>query len=79
MLSKERFLSIRLGPHHSGAPENTFALVLEFESEQWVLYFLDEQHKIKGSLFLGSLEAGLAYSHAHFGVRPEEWTEDFSN
>ena len=82
-LSKERFLSVRLGPQHVAVnyphpmPD---ALVLEFESDQWVLYFyLWAEKKIEGCYIPGSLEAGLAYAKEHFGVRPEEWIEDSSN
>jgi hypothetical protein len=78
-LSRERFLSVRLGPHHVVTKQRPSALVLEFESEQWVLYFLNSEEKIENCYFPGSLEAGLAYAKDHFGVRPEEWGEDSSN
>jgi hypothetical protein len=76
----ERFLSVRLGPHHlSLGTQPTSALMLEFESDQWVLYFLGSEDNITGCYFPGSLDAALEYAKDQFGVRPEEWTEDFSN
>ena len=75
-------MSVRLGPQHLAVnyPHPIpAALVLEFESDQWVLYFLTANETIEGCYFPGSLEAGLAYAKEHFGVRTEEWTEDSSN
>jgi len=43
------------------------------------MYFLNSQDKIEGYLFPGTLDAALEYARAHFGVRPEEWSEDSSN
>ncbi len=82
MPDAERFLTVRLGPHHLTnlrPDQSTRALVLEFESDQWVLYFLEANNKIIGSLFPVSLEAGLSLVQREFGVRPEEWTEDSPN
>jgi hypothetical protein len=53
--------------------------VLEFESDQWVLYFVNSHDEITGCYFPGSLDAALVYANDHFGIRPEEWIEDSSN
>jgi hypothetical protein len=55
------------------------ALVLEYESNQWVLYFVNAEDKIESCYFPGSLEAAFAYTRDQFGIRPEEWTEDSPN
>jgi len=78
----QRFLSVRLGPHHvqvePSAP-SARGLVLEFESGQWVLYYLDADDQMIGCLFPGALDAGFDHARREFGVRPEEWIEDSSN
>jgi hypothetical protein len=81
-VSEERFLSVRLGPHHAVALSATkppHALVLEFEGNQWVLYFLDASGKIASSQFPGSLEAAFAFATEQFGIRASEWVEDSAN
>jgi hypothetical protein len=53
--------------------------VLEFEGNQWVLYFLDASGKITSSQFPGSLEAAFAFATEQFGIRASEWVEDSAN
>jgi hypothetical protein len=55
------------------------ALVLEYESHQWVLYLLGAEDQIEGCYFPGSLDAAFAYARDQFGIREEEWTEDSPN
>ena len=78
----DRFLSVRLRPHHrSPVDKNTLpdALVLEFESNQWVLYLLDTSEKIIEVVFPGTLENAFSMTQKNYGVAPEEWIEDSNN
>jgi len=73
---------VRLGPHHVQAALRSpvpSALVLEFESDQWVLYFWDADDKITGAHFPGSFEAAMRYAEQWYGIKPDEWIEDFSH
>jgi hypothetical protein len=54
-------------------------LVLEYESNQWVLYHLGADNKIIAPMFPGTLDAALLYAMQTFGVRPEEWADDSTN
>ena len=79
----DRFLSVRLGPRHrsvaldkEGLPD---ALVLEFESSQWVLYLLGASGKIIEAIFPGTLANAFDITQRDYGVAPDEWTEDFNS
>ena len=79
-LAGDRFLSVRLGPHHksptldeNGSPDS---LVLEFESNQWVLYLLDGSGKVIQCIFPGPLESAYRLAQQSYGVAPAEWIED---
>jgi len=78
----DRFLSVRLGPFHAdyakreGLPD---ALVLELDDGQWALYCLDNTETIDFAVLVASLDAGIAYAATKFGVRADEWVEEFTN
>jgi hypothetical protein len=55
------------------------ALVLEFESDQWVLYLLDASGRIIQPIFPGTLENAFRMAQLAYGVSPEEWVEELDN
>jgi hypothetical protein len=68
---------VRLGPHHKSGL--AAALVLEFESDQWVLYLLDASGKIIEPIFPGTLDNAISMALQTYGVAPGEWKEDSDN
>ncbi|MBV8535839.1 MAG: hypothetical protein JO128_09615 [Alphaproteobacteria bacterium] len=78
-------MSVSLGPQHlqQGRIPHTFgrpaALVLEFEDQQWVMYYLNADKKIQMAWAAASLDDALARAQYEFEIKPEEWIESYSH